>query len=166
MADYNSQYTGAQLDAAIGFYLSGSFTPETMVAPVESSTTASRAYSLGDFFIYNNTLYRATASISLGATIVPGTNCESKTVQSLAVRWADISGTSGASSAVNVGGLAGINSVNYLVLGMLDLNATVTSSLHLELYASGNSLGGALVNRAGVEQPNTDFNIRIFYVRI
>lgn len=166
MADYQSQYTGAQFDAAINFYLNGSFTPQSMVAPSESSTTASRAYSVGDYFVLNNYLYRVTAPISLGGTIVPGTNCTAKYISSMAIRWVDISGTSGGSSAVNVSSLAGINSVDYVIVGMIDLDADVTNSKHLDLYMSGNSIGGALLDRAGSPLSNTAFNFRIYYVRI
>ncbi len=46
----------------------------------EPTATASHAYAIGDFFIYNNTLYKATAVIAIGATIVPDTNCETTNV--------------------------------------------------------------------------------------
>lgn len=47
-----------------------------IVAYEEASSTASRAYAAGELFIYNDLLYRATAAISQGGTITPGTNCE------------------------------------------------------------------------------------------
>lgn len=46
----------------------------------EPTATASHRYEIGDFFIYNNTLYKATATIVIGATIVPDTNCETTNV--------------------------------------------------------------------------------------
>jgi hypothetical protein len=49
---------------------------ESVIAPVEASTTASQAYSVGDQFIYNGILYEATASIASGGTITIGTNCK------------------------------------------------------------------------------------------
>ena len=48
-----------------------------MIAGTESSSTASQGYTAGDYFIYNNNLYRATATISQGGTITPNTNCVS-----------------------------------------------------------------------------------------
>lgn len=42
--------------------------------------TASSAKVSGDVFIYNGKLYKATASISSGAAIVPGTNCTQTTI--------------------------------------------------------------------------------------
>ena len=48
---------------------------ESLVAPIETSSTASQAYSIGDQFIYNGLLYKATAAISSGGTITPNGNC-------------------------------------------------------------------------------------------
>ena len=41
----------------------------------EASATSAHAYAVGEHFIYNDTLYRATAAIAIGDTITPGTNC-------------------------------------------------------------------------------------------
>lgn len=46
----------------------------------EASATSTHAYAIGDYFIYNDVLYRATASIAIGDTIVPDTNCETTNV--------------------------------------------------------------------------------------
>lgn len=48
----------------------------------EASATSTHAYAVGDYFIYNNVLYRATAAIAVGATIVPDTNCTTTNVTS------------------------------------------------------------------------------------
>lgn len=48
---------------------------ESIIAPVETSLTASRAYAIGDQFIYSGTLYTATAAITAGGTIVIDGNC-------------------------------------------------------------------------------------------
>ena len=42
--------------------------------------TASAAKAVGDVFIYNGKLYKATTAISSGAAIVPGTNCTQTTI--------------------------------------------------------------------------------------
>ena len=58
---------------------------QSQIAGVESTTTASQAYAIGAYFVYNGTLYRATAAIAQGDTIDPTAstgNCE-------AVRLAD-----------------------------------------------------------------------------
>ena len=41
----------------------------------EPTATSTHAYSVGDYFIYNDVLYRATQSIAISDTIVPDTNC-------------------------------------------------------------------------------------------
>ena len=50
------------------------------LAPIESSATASRNYSVGQQFVYNGLLYEATSAIASGGTITPGTNCARTTV--------------------------------------------------------------------------------------
>ena len=50
---------------------------QTQIAVVESGSTASRAYAVGEYFCWQGTLYRATAAISNGGSFTPGTNCES-----------------------------------------------------------------------------------------
>lgn len=49
---------------------------KTDIAPVESGTTASRAYAVGQQFYLNGSLYKAKAAIAQGATFTIGTNCE------------------------------------------------------------------------------------------
>lgn len=70
----NSGITSA-LVAKIGTSETAITQTRTMIAGTESSTTASQAYAEGDYFIYNNILYRATAAIASGGTITPNTNC-------------------------------------------------------------------------------------------
>ena len=50
-------------------------------ATVESSSTASRAYSEGELLVYNSIMYKVTASIAQGGTITPGTNCQATTIE-------------------------------------------------------------------------------------
>lgn len=45
-----------------------------------AAATSTRAYAVGDYFIYNDVLYRATDAIAIGDTIVPNTNCEATNV--------------------------------------------------------------------------------------
>ena len=51
-----------------------------MVAPVEATTTASKAYSVNDFLILDNVLYKVDAPIANGGTITIGTNVHATTV--------------------------------------------------------------------------------------
>jgi len=48
--------------------------PASSITTVEATSTASKAYAVGDLLIYNDTLYRVTSAISAGGTITPGTN--------------------------------------------------------------------------------------------
>lgn len=48
----------------------------------EASATSTHAYAIGDTFFYNDVLYKATAAIAIGGTIVPSTNCTAITVMS------------------------------------------------------------------------------------
>lgn len=52
---------------------------QAMVAPTEASSTASAAHAAGSYFIYGGVLYRATADIAQGGSIITsgsGQNCE------------------------------------------------------------------------------------------
>ena len=49
---------------------------KTDVAPIETGSTASQAYSIGQQFYLNGSLYKAKAAIAQGATFTIGTNCE------------------------------------------------------------------------------------------
>ena len=46
----------------------------------EPTATSTHAYAIGDYFIYNDVLYKATAAITVGETIVPNTNCSATNV--------------------------------------------------------------------------------------
>lgn len=44
------------------------------IAPIEKTSTASKAYAIGDQLIYNGILYKVDAAIAQGATLVPSGN--------------------------------------------------------------------------------------------
>lgn len=50
------------------------------LATVESTTTASKAYSAGDHLVLNGQLYEVTADVASGETLVVGTNISARTV--------------------------------------------------------------------------------------
>lgn len=52
------------------------------LATIESSTTASQAYSAGDYLVLNGQLYEVTTAISSGETLTVGTNISATTVGS------------------------------------------------------------------------------------
>ena len=53
----------------------GGASVEQMIAPVETSTTASQSYAIGEQFILNGVLYTATVAITAGGTITINGNC-------------------------------------------------------------------------------------------
>lgn len=46
----------------------------------EATATSSKRYEVGQYFIYNDVLYKCTVQINQGDTIVPNTNCEATNV--------------------------------------------------------------------------------------
>ena len=46
------------------------------IAPIETTLTASQPYAIGEQFIYQGLLYKATAAIAQGGTIIIDGNCE------------------------------------------------------------------------------------------
>lgn len=56
----------------------------------ESTGTASKAYAIGDTFIFEGVRYRATTAIAIGDVIAPGTNCEPAPIDGHYVRDTDI----------------------------------------------------------------------------
>ena len=50
------------------------------IATIETSSTAAHSYAIGQYLVYNNTLYKATKAISVGATLVVGNNIQATSV--------------------------------------------------------------------------------------
>ena len=63
---------------------------DMITAYKEASATSTHNYVDGDFFIYNDVLYKATDTIAIGDTIVPDTNCttDNVTTELLAINTA------------------------------------------------------------------------------
>lgn len=76
--DLSNYYTKAQSDAN---YALASSVPlmQGLTATVEPISTASQAYAIGAYFVYNGLLYKCTVAIAKGGTITPGTNCTATT---------------------------------------------------------------------------------------
>lgn len=67
-----------------------------LVAPTETSSTASVEHALGSHFIFGNILYRATADIAQGRSIITagvGKNCEAVTISGEISRFKNGMGT-------------------------------------------------------------------------
>lgn len=124
------------------------------LAPVESSTTASMAHAVGDYFWLNGTLYEATAAITVGNAISVGTNCKitnmGENLADLKSQTADLSEYSGIltnDKYINYqdgkpGSLAGINYVEVAVSPGEKINYRYTiTTPDLRGVAFYNSLG-------------------------
>lgn len=88
----------AQSSNAVGAYTDAAkqgiqklFGFEDILGNYESSTTASKAYTVGETFIFNGKRYRVTADIAQNYVITPGTNCELDPLDGKYVRKTDIS---------------------------------------------------------------------------
>lgn len=55
---------------------------DAICSVTEPTATAQHTHTLGDYFWYNDTLYRARMNINVGQQIVPNTNCDTVTVMS------------------------------------------------------------------------------------
>lgn len=53
---------------------------DSICSIVEQSATAAYAHAIGEFFWYNDTLYKTTVAIAIGDTIVPNTNCDTTNI--------------------------------------------------------------------------------------
>ena len=67
-------------------------TEDMICAFNEPSATSTHAYAIGDYFIYNDVLYRAIQAIAIGDTIVPDTNCTTTNVTTEIQAIEDLSG--------------------------------------------------------------------------
>lgn len=55
----------------------------------EPTATSTHPYDIGDYFRYNDVLYRTTQSIAIGDTIVPDTNCTTTNISSELIQIID-----------------------------------------------------------------------------
>ena len=84
---------GKVLDARQGKALNDVLIPkanQAVIATRQTNLTASRAYKVGDQFIYNNTLYRATAAISSGGTINIGSGGNATTADNVTTQISNL----------------------------------------------------------------------------
>jgi hypothetical protein len=75
---------------------------QQMIAPIQSNLTASKAYAVGEQFVYNGLLYKATAAIAQGGTITINGNCELADSVTEQLKTTSYTGGQGLSSAFNI----------------------------------------------------------------
>lgn len=66
----NAKYYKDQASAIVG----GDYAMRSELADKEAGATASRAYAVGEYLVYNDAFYKVTDTIAQGDTITPGTN--------------------------------------------------------------------------------------------
>lgn len=121
-----------------------------MLAPVESSGTASRAYTYGERFIYQGTLYQAISTIAVNGAITPGTNCQ--TVGSMEARWQTYSYSANGTYTITLQR----NSRRYLVLADRLGRAAV-----LMAYITYNGNTPQLITLADIDAANRGISLSI-----
>lgn len=67
----------------------------------EPSATSAHSYNVGDYFIFNDTLYKCTITIHVGDTIVPNVNCSTTDVMSRVKALEEGGGSEPTASAVS-----------------------------------------------------------------
>ena len=68
---------------AVHDYTAANYTSQINISSIENTSTASKAYAVGEYFIYNNQLYKTTNAIAQGGTIITtgvNANVESVTI--------------------------------------------------------------------------------------
>lgn len=96
----------------------------------EPTATSTHAYAIGDTFIYNNVLYRATAAIDVSDTIVPNTNCEAINVETQIDEIIDNLNSKYILSSQNTISVTG-NGVKTLATLMTELMNKAINNIHL-----------------------------------
>lgn len=120
------------------------------LAYVETGTTASRTYAVGEYFCWNGLLYRAKTAISSGGTFTPGTNCEQVPSGGLNSVFIYASGESYSFTGV----FAGISNVNGTLVSMtiqvpkyIPANATITKNITINwVRGQGTSISASVSN--------------------
>ena len=118
-----------------------------MIAGTEASSTASQAYAVGDYFIYNNLLYRATSAISHGGTITPNTNCVSVSVSAELELKAPLASPALTGTPTAPTATSGTNTTQIATTAFV--NSAVSSAIKTATGTIGTSATTATVNFTG-----------------
>ena len=123
---------------------------QTVIATRQANLTASKAYVVGEQFIYNNTLYEVTAAISKNAAITIGGNCKA---------------ANNITSQIS-------NFENFLTVSEVDITQFSNASGHLRLLRFGSivimqiDLTPTNANNVKVDLPNGYKIHRAFYHQV
>ena len=128
--DYEQELVKCQTSTADSSdtYANKTLATEQQIAYVESGTTASRAYAVGEYFCWNGLLYRVKLAINSGEPFTVGTNCESVYLSSNIIHMKPFTGTTGTYGEIGQALEAGHNLVGVRIkkAGTLYTNVAVT----------------------------------------
>lgn len=150
--DYEEELIKCQTSTADSSdtYANKSLATEQQLAYVETGTTASRAYSTGEYFCWNGLLYRATAAISSGGTFTPGTNCVQTTLASQ-IRLATATWTTGSGGTVSTG----------LNVSTAKILSAFAIGYDISVYLNSSGVQGYFVKTAGTNTPASNVTISV-----
>ena len=130
---------------------------QTVIATRQANLTASKAYAIGEQFIYNNILYRATAAIASGGTITIGGNATA--ADNITSQISKIANTKSITNATiywmqnNVVFIAPSDGYARVtgqgLLSVLNSNDGTYAPLCVNRYATGNQITQSLYVRKG-----------------
>lgn len=129
----------------------------------EPTATSTHAYSVDDFFIYNDVLYRATESIAIGDTIVPDTNCTTTNVTCEIMQLESVSAV--VLVPVSPTGITINNDKSARYGNIVNINTRITINTD---RTAGNALIGLPegVTPLGVVGTSTQFNAALTFEKI
>lgn len=120
-----------------------------------AAATSTRAYEVGDYFIYNDVLYKATDAIAIGDTIVPNTNCEATNVDTeLTQVNSDLNEKASIYSEVSVKA-NGVKTYNQLLAELIEL--ATANNVNINSIDGAISIGASLYRFVNY---NTFTNVR------
>lgn len=99
------------------------------IAEVEATTTATRAYSVGDYVVCKGQLYKATASIAIGDTIEEGANVEADTIANALANAGQVTGVKGNAESTYRTGNVNLTLANLGYESVNNLTTTTTGKL-------------------------------------
>lgn len=131
---------------------------KTDIATVESGSTASREYSVGELVYVNGNLYKVIASISLGSAFTVGTNIQSTTVSGAMGTGGSLTTNAQALPAQSIGansvyqwGVAPTAISGYKAIGIVGFFTSINNVNHSVYLSriSGDNIQFAIRNEGG-----------------
>lgn len=142
---------------------------EPLIAPVQDSLVALKTYAVGEQFIYNGNLYKATAPIASGGTITINGNCA--LADSIADQVTELNNelsvktrewSSVVVAANGMGYVSDSTLKNKLIIGVRAVNAS-SQAVMIQSYFSDDTQM-AVVFRNTSASANTIEKVIVFYI--